>query len=297
MDPADQRVFLEREAAALSAFAANPGFQFGPQFIEFDSCQRLLMTVALEGYCPLDRVLRRNFLSDPLASIAAAAALANLHEALHEVPALDAQMLDFPLAPILPFTPEEFVTRPADYSLLAAALHRSRNSVEKLASNWRPSHFIHGDFKADNLLVRVDPRFKDRPSTIIVDWEMAGFGDPMWDVGSYIGSILLVWIQILGSKAASEEALASHDANSVRRQVGYFLLTHRHMAPGVFEATDSFALTAFQYAGMFMLHRVAVGLDINGFMDPVGSMMLDFARSLLDRPEAAAAALLAGIAL
>ncbi len=295
-DSAERGPLLEREAAVLAALSANGSSQLAPRLIDFDAEQRILITSLVDGYVPLDRELRRTSLADPAAATAAGLALARLHENAPEMPGV-AGRLPFPLAPIAPLTPEDLALRPRGYAQFAAVLYESCDAVGNLASRWRSSHFIHGDFKADNLLWRVEPRFKERPPIVIVDWEMAGMGDPLWDIGSLVGSVLLAWMQVLAPNASSAEALAGQDANSVRRQVGYFLLTYRHMAPGVFEATESFALTAFQYAGIFMLHRVAVGLEIAGVLDPAASLLLSFGSSLLNHPERAVEALLGGMTL
>jgi Ser/Thr protein kinase RdoA (MazF antagonist) len=296
-DSTNGSAFLEREAAVLAALAARGGSPLAPELIDFDAAQRILITALLEGYVAVDRELRRTMLADSTAAMAAGFALANLHEDTREMPEIAARRFPFPLAATVPLTPEDLAGRPAGYGQLAAVVHESRNAVEKLASRWRPSHFIHGDFKADNLLWRVDPRLKGRPPVVIVDWEMAGTGDPMWDVGSFLGSVLVAWIEVLAPAAASAEALAGRDANPVRRQIGHFLLTYRHMAPGIFESTEWFAVTAFQYAGIFMLHRVAVRLEITGLSDPAASLLLAFGSSLLNHPERAVEALLGGMAL
>jgi aminoglycoside phosphotransferase (APT) family kinase protein len=295
-DAAERSAFLEQEAAVLTALSANGSSQLAPRLIDFDPEQRLLITESVDGYVPLDRHLRRTLLADSAAATAAGLALSRLHEHAPEMSGTAAR-IPFPLAEIAPLTPEDFAARPAGYAQLAAVLHQSRHAVEKLRSRWRHSHFIHGDFKADNLLLRIDPRFKGEPPIVIVDWEMAGVGDPLWDIGSFVGSLLLTWMQALAPAAASADALAGQDANPARRQIGYFLLTCRHMAPKVLAATDSFAATAFQYAGIFMLHRVAVGLDITGHLDRAASLLLTFGGSLLNHPERAVASLLGGMAL
>ena len=79
----------------------------------------------------------------------------------------------FPLATNRPLTPEDFALRPAGYVHLAATLHQAHHAIAEVATRWRPSHMIHGDFKVDNLLVRMDPRFTEQPPAVIVDWEMA----------------------------------------------------------------------------------------------------------------------------
>ena len=295
-DPVEPSASLEREATILAALSACGSSRLAPRLTDFDSGQRLLITESVDGYVPLDRHLRRTLLADPAAATAAGLALSRLHEHAPEMSGT-AVRIPFPLAESAPLTPEDFAIRPAGFAQLSAVLHQSRDAIDKLASRWRHSHFIHGDFKADNLLLRVEPRLKGQPPIVVVDWEMAGVGDPMWDIGSFAGSVLLAWMQVLAPAAANADALASQDANPVRRQIGYFLLTYRHMAPKVFDATDSFAATAFQYAGIFMLHRVAVGLEITGLLDPAASLLLAFGGSLLNRPEKAVASLLPGLTL
>lgn len=66
-----------------------------------------------------------------------------------------------------------------------------------LRDSWKTSCLIHGDMKWDNCL--LFPR--DAPDTEkqikIVDWEIVGYGDPMWDFGSFIHSYLIMWILTL----------------------------------------------------------------------------------------------------
>jgi hypothetical protein len=61
-----------------------------------------------------------------------------------------------------------------------------------LRSEWQPSGLIHGDVKWDNFLIR-DAESPD-PEVLLVDWEMADFGDPCWDAGSVFQAYLNFWI-------------------------------------------------------------------------------------------------------
>ena len=56
---------------------------------------------------------------------------------------------------------------------------------------WRPSCLIHGDVKWDNTILDPGP-----PVTVkLFDWELAGSGDPAWDVGSALADLLSVRIR------------------------------------------------------------------------------------------------------
>jgi thiamine kinase-like enzyme len=56
---------------------------------------------------------------------------------------------------------------------------------DDLASRWRPSAFIHADAKWDNWMVVKDSR--GRRTVRLIDWEFAGVGDPLWDIGGVLG--------------------------------------------------------------------------------------------------------------
>lgn len=67
--------------------------------------------------------------------------------------------------------------------------------LDELRQQWRVEALIHFDFKWDNCLVsssRAEPAGKTRLK--IVDWELAGLGDPAWDVGSVFAAYLGFWL-------------------------------------------------------------------------------------------------------
>lgn len=64
--------------------------------------------------------------------------------------------------------------------------------MDELRHGWRCDALIHGDIKADNILV-----IEERQSALrvaLIDWEFAHLGDPAWDVGSALADIIREWI-------------------------------------------------------------------------------------------------------
>lgn len=59
---------------------------------------------------------------------------------------------------------------------LAACLERGRAA-------WTPDCLVHGDVKWDNCLVDLD---RDPPRVRLIDWELSGWGDPAWDVATFL---------------------------------------------------------------------------------------------------------------
>ncbi len=65
--------------------------------------------------------------------------------------------------------------------------------LEALAAEWNPGPLVHHDMRWDNCLVTAVPGAR-RGALRIVDWELAGPGDPLWDVGSVFAAFLTSWV-------------------------------------------------------------------------------------------------------
>lgn len=66
-------------------------------------------------------------------------------------------------------------------------------ALDDLGRTWRPTSLIHGDLKWDNL-VRVPRSGLSDAHLLLVDWELAGPGDPRWDVGALLSTFLSSWV-------------------------------------------------------------------------------------------------------
>jgi Ser/Thr protein kinase RdoA (MazF antagonist) len=62
-------------------------------------------------------------------------------------------------------------------------------ALEAIEAEWHPHSMIHGDWKLDNCLVGAHA---DRIH--VVDWELAGWGDPAWDVATLLQSYWNLWL-------------------------------------------------------------------------------------------------------
>jgi Ser/Thr protein kinase RdoA (MazF antagonist) len=66
--------------------------------------------------------------------------------------------------------------------------------LDELHEGWTSDAFIHGDVKADNVIVFAPKASRRKTRLALVDWEMAGPGDACWDVGSVFGEYLATWL-------------------------------------------------------------------------------------------------------
>jgi hypothetical protein len=71
-----------------------------------------------------------------------------------------------------------------------------RRHLESLRRGWRLLSFTHGDLRWDNCLIRKRSVLKQSPVKI-VDWELAGPGDPAWDAGAVIAEYLRFWVSLI----------------------------------------------------------------------------------------------------
>jgi hypothetical protein len=68
--------------------------------------------------------------------------------------------------------------------------------LDELASSWRYETLMHGDIKFENAVIPAETRTRASFSTNayspikLVDWELADFGEPCWDVGSVFQAYL-----------------------------------------------------------------------------------------------------------
>jgi aminoglycoside phosphotransferase (APT) family kinase protein len=69
--------------------------------------------------------------------------------------------------------------------------------LQNLAEDWAAFAVIHGDVKWDNVLVRFGPN--GRWHLWLIDWELAGLGDPAWDLASLVEGILTASISWTGT--------------------------------------------------------------------------------------------------
>jgi hypothetical protein len=104
--------------------------------------------------------------------------------------------------------------------------------LDELAATWQRDALIHGDIKFENCVVAAGANERDesdsgaRTEIKLVDWELADFGEPAWDLGSLVQSYFALCL--LNAPAALRgslrEQLRASSANfdSMRRAVAAF---------------------------------------------------------------------------
>lgn len=75
-----------------------------------------------------------------------------------------------------------------------------RASLETLRAQWTAQCLIHGDVKWENCLLLANDG-KGQQELKLIDWELADFGDPCWDVGAVFQAYLSFWIFSMPAQA------------------------------------------------------------------------------------------------
>jgi hypothetical protein len=98
----------------------------------------------------------------------------------------------------LPEPPHELVLDlSAGAQDLLARIQASEFVCERLAELSRADsdrRIVHGDLRWENCLALPAPGARRRTRVLLVDWELAGRGDPAFDVGSVLAEYLRVWV-------------------------------------------------------------------------------------------------------
>lgn len=65
--------------------------------------------------------------------------------------------------------------------------------LDQLTTGWTFESLVHGDIKWDNCVLVTDA--EGNVTLKLVDWELADWGDPCWDVAAIFSAFLVFWIQ------------------------------------------------------------------------------------------------------
>jgi Phosphotransferase enzyme family len=183
------------EAAFFWSIAHDPAFGslagWVPRFFHYDEPQKILTIEYVAPAVTLAEKLLGVGIPPPLAA-EVGRAFATLHGRVSLAAA--GQPADRLFAALLPWVltiglPDTRYAPPtaAAAAVLGDLMRRpdAAAGLARLRSEWRPVRIIHGDAKATNILILPDDSIR------LIDWEIAGKGDPLWDLGGLVHSLLL----------------------------------------------------------------------------------------------------------
>jgi thiamine kinase-like enzyme len=207
-------------------------------------------------------------------------------------------------------TPEIFGTVPAD-GLKFFALYQRYDSLGKaiaqLRESFQPSCLTHNDLKLNNILIATN----DQPATTslaanysqpqvelkLIDWERSGWGDPAFDLGTVIGSYLIIWLQslIVSRTMAIDESLrlATIPLEVLQPSLAALTKTYAACFPEIVEHDPKFWQKAMQFAGLALIQSIQSTLQYQKAFNNTGICMLQVAKALLCNPTSSIKSVLA----
>lgn len=280
--------------ATLYWLAANdPAFaplrRFLPRFVHYDMPRRVLVLELVEHAVDLHAHAHRS-------SRAPAAVLAHVGEAfalLHgpiaaRVRQSRGRALFRPMPPwlltLLDVSACTFQARTRAGAEMLAHVRRTSAlaaPLDVIARLWSPRTIVHGDTKWTNVLVVSTPGGSDE--TKVIDWELAGIGDPAWDLAGFAcGAAAFAATRAPGVQPTAAEIAA-----------GFMPLWNRYVEVASFDALAARTMLelTIRFLGARLVQFCLESVDQRGGVDSHVPSLLDLAVWALDRPGAVAAAL------
>lgn len=155
--------------------------------------------------------------------------------------------------------------------------------LDALAATWSSVAPTHQDVSGGKILVRGK-----RPRVTLVGWELAGPGDPRWDIGSALAHYLSLWI----SSVPDSSLVARRPLETVQpamRACWHAYATAMGMKG---EAPQRFLETALPFAAVRLVRTALESAQASPRPTAAQVLHLQVAHNILERPQEAAKAIL-----
>jgi hypothetical protein len=165
-----------------------------------------------------------------------------------------------------------------------------RTGLDTSRAAWRTDAFIHGDLRADNVLVRMN---RDQTTDMrLVDWELARPGDPVWDLAALVQDLLLYWVSgldpsIPDADIARVVGTARVPWSVLQPAVQALWRSYTTAAGGVFHSDGPASAASEKLATFTAVRAVQCVLEMaerQTHLPPHGVLLLQLAENLLLDP-------------
>ncbi len=172
--------------------------------------------------------------------------------------------------------------------------------LDRLSDDWREDAMIHGDPRWDNWVIASGGAERTGVELKLVDWEMAGIGDPCWDVGVVLGEYVASWLLasplVQGLEPAAVVALAPFPLERIRpasRAVWRSYTTTMRLDAA---EADTWCIRTVRYAAAWLVQTAYERMLKTSTLTEDAIYLLQVSTNILDDPIDAAGTLF-GLAL
>lgn len=181
----------------------------------------------------------------------------------------------------------------ANVELIKAVQHSAQfcRSLDEIREGWRTETLIHNDIKWDNCVIFARTSSKRKTRLKIVDWEVAGMGDPCWDIGSVFSNYLSFWllsIPITGQAPPHRFLeLARYPLESMQPAMRSFWQSYvRYMALDA-DTSGEWLLRAVKYAAARLVQTGYEQMQMSQYLTGNVACLLQLSLNILQRPQEA----------
>jgi hypothetical protein len=294
----DTALSQKREFLAYSAFlhVDIPVDTFIPRLLQFDEHTGLLVIESLSDCKSLREIFNRRGRVSMSTARAWGESLARAHEAGaaiakdkdHACPVASPWIFGI-ARPVLNVLKQASAAT-IDLIKIVQGSRQLSDALDWASQSWAPLSLIHGDMKPDNCLVRYVNR---RARVFLVDWELAGVGHPLWDVGSGLAEYLRLWVSslpfIVGKITADRLDTLVYPLSHLQASIYAFWSTY--CARRGYETSGSEYLLVIRYTAIRLIQYAFERAQLESQISADEVRLLQLAANLITDPEGAATAI------
>lgn len=137
---------------------------------------------------------------------------------------------------------------------------------------WKTECLLHNDIRWANFLIRDN----DAEQIMLIDWELAGFGDPCWDIAGVLQSYFSNWI--LNFNADPFQFLKMKPA------ITTFNNSYSELMKHTAETKRSNLLKSMEFTGVRIIQSCIENVSYKNDLDKSSVQLLQFAFNILKKP-------------
>jgi 5-methylthioribose kinase len=189
-------------------------------------------------------------------------------------------------------SPEIFGLVPADglkFFVLYQRYESLAQAITELSTAYNPCCLTHNDLKLNNILIHQDWQQSNQNIVRLIDWERSAWGDPAFDLGTLIGSYLLIWLSslVISQTLTIEESLrlAATPLEQIQPSISAMTAAYCDTFPEIGEQRPDFLKRVLQFAGLALIQQIQAAIQYQKSFGNTGICTLQVAKSLLCHPE------------
>jgi aminoglycoside phosphotransferase (APT) family kinase protein len=168
--------------------------------------------------------------------------------------------------------------------------------LDELRCEWRATGLAHNDMRWDNCVVSTPPGSRRTTRLKLVDWELAGWGDPCWDLGSAFAEFLALWLLSIPVADATSPTgwveLARHPIERMQPAIRSLWWSYERARALPATGRGTWLTLATRYAAARLIQTAIEQGQLSPRPTAFVVLALQLALNLLSQPERGAAQLL-----